>query len=398
MSRYTDGEYFVQEDSGKNLARELINFKIRVHKLLSPNLREQLFSELDIAVDIALTGALNFELLENYNKMNGLYAQFARETDEERNNEIKSNLDTLWSRVAQYRSSKQYMEMMHACASFRELAPYNAMLIQMQRPSARYVLTEKQWYDKYKRRIKPNARPMIILVQFGPVDFVFDISDTYADSLFKETDESILDRIAEPYKTKKPVAKKVLDTLIGNLAFYGIELDRNFISGPSYAAQIARRNDLQSIEIRVNKKSTLVLKASYLLSVRNGAGDGECFASICHELAHLFCHHISMPSKWTEKRWDARHIGNKLEEFEAESTSWLICERLGIGNPSEEYLTNFTDKKEEVAPNVSIERILAATSEIERMLKPMNCRNGMLFKHDKSFRQIVTEIKKNGDG
>lgn len=313
-------------------------------------------------------------------------------------NEIKSNLDALWSRVAQYRSSKQYMEMMHACASFRELAPYNAMLIQMQRPSARYVLTEKQWFDQYKRRIKPNARPMIILVQFGPVDFVFDISDTYADSLFKETDENILDRIAEPYKTKKPVTKKVLDTLIGNLAFYGIELDRNFISGSSYAAQIERRNDLQSMEVRVNKENTLVWKASYLLSVRNGAGEGECFASICHELAHLFCRHISMPSKWTEKRWDTRRIGHELEEFEAESTSWLICERLGIGNPSEEYLTNFVGKNEEVAPNVSIERILAATSEIERMLKPMNYRNGMLFKHDNGFRKVVAEIKRNSKG
>ena len=85
MSRYTDSEYFMQEDSGKNLVRELINFKIRVHNLMSPNLREQLFSELDIAVDTALTGALNFELLENYDKMNGLYAQFAMEIDEERN-------------------------------------------------------------------------------------------------------------------------------------------------------------------------------------------------------------------------------------------------------------------------------------------------------------------------
>ena len=89
MSRYKDSECFMQEDSGKNLVRELINFKFRVHKLLSPNLREQLFSELDIAVDTALTGALNFELLENYNKMNGLYAQFARETDEERNKRDK---------------------------------------------------------------------------------------------------------------------------------------------------------------------------------------------------------------------------------------------------------------------------------------------------------------------
>ena len=84
MSAHTDFEYFMQEDSGKNLTRELVNFKFRVHKLIPQNLRKQLFVELDAAVDTALTGALNFELLDNYSKMNELYTQFAKETDEER--------------------------------------------------------------------------------------------------------------------------------------------------------------------------------------------------------------------------------------------------------------------------------------------------------------------------
>lgn len=34
MSAHTDFEYFMQEDSSKNLARELVNFKFRVHKLI----------------------------------------------------------------------------------------------------------------------------------------------------------------------------------------------------------------------------------------------------------------------------------------------------------------------------------------------------------------------------
>lgn len=84
MSAHTDFEYFMQEDSSKNLARELVNFKFRVHKLIPQNLRKQLFVELDAAVDTALTGALNFELLDNYSKMNELYTQFAKEIDEER--------------------------------------------------------------------------------------------------------------------------------------------------------------------------------------------------------------------------------------------------------------------------------------------------------------------------
>lgn len=309
-------------------------------------------------------------------------------------NEVKSNLDTLWSRISQYRNSAQYWEMMHFCASFRELAPYNAMLIQMQRPSARYVLTAKQWKDRYNRNIKPNAKPMIILVPFGPVEFVFDISDTIGENLFTETKESILDRIAEPYKTKRPVNKNILNTLIDNLKFYGIILDNSLISGASYAANIELRKDLPYVYITINKDNALTWKADYLLSVRKEADNGECFASICHELAHLFCYHLSMPSNWTEKQWQVRFLKHKLEEFEAESVSWLICERLGIGNPSERYLTNFFETNDIISPNVSIERILAATKEIESMLKPMKYSDGMLFKHNKRFKQLVANIKR----
>lgn len=81
MSVHTDREYFVQEDTGKYLIRELVNFKFRVHELIPKHLREQVFSELDEAVDTSLTSALNFELLDEYNKKNDLYALFAKEAE-----------------------------------------------------------------------------------------------------------------------------------------------------------------------------------------------------------------------------------------------------------------------------------------------------------------------------
>lgn len=88
MSVHTDGEYFVQEDTGKHLVRELVNFKFRVHELIPKRLREQVFSELDATVSTSLTSALNFELLDEYDKMNDLYSQFAKEADVDTNKEI----------------------------------------------------------------------------------------------------------------------------------------------------------------------------------------------------------------------------------------------------------------------------------------------------------------------
>ena len=76
-----DAEYFKWEDTGKALTRELVNFKFRVHKLLPSQLRAQIYSELDICVDTALTVALNFEQLDEYNKMNELYSEFAKDME-----------------------------------------------------------------------------------------------------------------------------------------------------------------------------------------------------------------------------------------------------------------------------------------------------------------------------
>lgn len=82
MSCITDGQYFMWEDTGKELTRELVNFKFHVHKIIPPALRQQVFTELDAAVDKALTSAHNFDQLDEYEKMNMLYSEFSREIDD----------------------------------------------------------------------------------------------------------------------------------------------------------------------------------------------------------------------------------------------------------------------------------------------------------------------------
>lgn len=81
--KIADAEYFKWEDTGKALTRELINFKFRVHQLLPASLREQVFAELDNAIDEALTTALNFDQLEVYNQMNETYSEFAKTSPNE---------------------------------------------------------------------------------------------------------------------------------------------------------------------------------------------------------------------------------------------------------------------------------------------------------------------------
>ena len=63
------------------------------------------------------------------------------------------------------------------------------------------------------------------------------------------------------------------------------------------------------------------------------------YATLVHELGHLYCGHLGTPNpKW----WpDRQGLSHELREFEAESVCYLLCSRLGIDNPSAEYLSGF---------------------------------------------------------
>ena len=67
-----------------------------------------------------------------------------------------------------------------------------------------------------------------------------------------------------------------------------------------------------------------------------------------------------------------------IREFEAESVSYIVCARLGIDNPSEEYLSGYVKNYDEI-PNISLYCILKAGFLIEKMGKrPMKPRKELL--------------------
>ncbi len=315
-----------------------------------------------------------------------------------------SNLDLLYQNVKNYRTSAHYKEVMDFCARFRELAPFNAMLVQMQKPGARYVLRESEWKSRYNRCLKPNAQPLIILVPFGPVDYVFEIGDTipikenYQHSLFPMNDDDILRELSAPYKTKQNVSENTINDLLKTCSIHSIAFDLKMNAGVGYAAKIEiLHNSHYDIRINLKEDKYCDVLANYLISVNKNAESGEQFASIVHELGHLFCKHIISPKNWSG--WNVNNLSHSVEEFEAESVSWLICERLNIGNPSEAYLSEYLASNEEIPEGVSIDRIFSAFNEIWKMVRPdahPKYKDGLLFKHNEAFRQKIKELlKKN---
>ena len=236
-----------------------------------------------------------------------------------------------------------------------------------------------------------------MLVPFGPVDFLFEINDTYPlkTGLFWKTDDEILEEIAAPYKTRKDISDDILNATIDRLPIHGIAIDTSFVAGVSYAARIELLpNHSHSINLHVSKDKNINWRANYLLSVNKNAQKGERFASICHELGHLFCQHLIAPRDW--EKWQVRNLTHAAQEFEAESVSWLVCERLSIGNPSEKYLSGYLTSNNEIPSEVSIEKILYAVKEVWNICSleiHASYRDGLLYKHCDDFKESVKYLK-----
>lgn len=294
-----------------------------------------------------------------------------------------TNLEKLFTEVRSFRSSKYYRDMLNMCAKFKHLSPYNVMLINMQKPLSRYVLKEQDWKRKFHRRIKPNAQPLIILVPFGPIDYLFEIGDTEPDDTFPMSDDEILETIARPFKTRYEVRDNQLKDLMLGCAYHGITFDMTMNAGVDYGADIRLlKQSATNKNVKLKKECFLDLPAPYMISVNKAASRGEQFAAIVHELGHFFCHHLPAPDGW--EPWDVRHLPHNAEEFEAESVAWLICERLNIGNPSAAYLSGYLDEFNEIPGQVSVEAIFNSFNEVWNICsKESNVKKSLLYKRDK---------------
>jgi hypothetical protein len=114
---------------------------------------------------------------EHAARVETILAQGHREEASDRE-AIRGALDELFENARQFNSSKAYLELMQFIGRFRFYSPFNAMLIHIQMPGARFVATARRWGRDFHRQIKVGAQPIVILQPMGPVLFVFDVTGT----------------------------------------------------------------------------------------------------------------------------------------------------------------------------------------------------------------------------
>src|SRR3974377_1660074 len=98
----------------------------------------------------------------------------------------RSLLDTLLTNSRLYHSTADYKALLDFVVRLRNFAPFNAMLLQVQKPGLAYAASAVDWWTRFGRKPKEGARPLLILWPFAPVALVYDVQDTEGRDLPKD--------------------------------------------------------------------------------------------------------------------------------------------------------------------------------------------------------------------
>lgn len=191
-------------------------------------------------------------------------AFISKQQEKQRELEFKENIDELQFLVRSYRNTQEFKKLLDFVGHFSYLAPYNAMLVQMQKPGATFVFNGKKWKE-YGRRPKVNAQKLIILKPFGPIQCVFDYGDTEEiPGALDVLDEADLMKLWDGSlkRTRGEIEKETWDILIKNLPVYGIYLDDKFQAANTYGGYIMPYEEKQ-LSIMVNKESAEINSQLY---------------------------------------------------------------------------------------------------------------------------------------
>lgn len=285
--------------------------------------------------------------------------------DEELNeDDVRRSLDELFLLANQYTSSKQYWALLQFISRFPSYSIFNALLVNIQMPGAVYVAPAARWKRDYHRRIKLGAQPLVILRPMGPVMFVFDISDTEEE----ENAPPLPNGMTNPFAIEHGFIRNELDKTIENALRDGVQVTFQN-AGALKAGSIEAIENGQFTQYPVCLKPhpeyvSVPLRYGILLNAKQSKETQ--YASLVHELAHLYCGHLGSP----DERWwpNRKKLPRRVYELEAESVCYLVCKRIGIENPSEKYLADYV-KENETLSRISLDSVMKSATLIEQMGK-----------------------------
>lgn len=258
----------------------------------------------------------------------------------------RSLLATLLEDSRLYHTGTDYLELLEFVSRLRNFAPFNAMLLRIQKPGLTYAASAWDWRKRFGRTVKEGARPLLILWPFGPVALVYDVLDTEGPDLPAD--------VAETFHATGAVTKQTMETFLKRVSRRGI--DAKYVqSGDAHAGMI--EVIVRSTEKRRQGKYKIRINSAHDVNVQ--------FVTLAHELGHLFLGHLG-PDKYL-KIAQRPNVPLPQQELEAESLAYLVCKRHGVTSKSESYLANYVDRNTTVG-SLDLDAILKAAGQVETVL------------------------------
>lgn len=228
-------------------------------------------------------------------------------------------IDQLIAATKLYDSSEAIEALFTFTINLREFAPFNAMLLHIQKPGLTHAATAYDWWHRFGRVPKKGTRPLLVLRTKGPVDFVFDILDT-------EGRDVPVDAFAFP--------------TFGNLTDNRFSEFMRAVAKERINLVVLDSGDGQAGWIRLLAESKAKTGKNVFQLAYNGNHVAPTrFVTVAHELAHLYLGHLG--SDAGRRVPDRRDTSHALMEVEAEMVAYLVAMRSGLKPRSESYLANY---------------------------------------------------------
>ncbi len=252
-------------------------------------------------------------------------------------------VDQLIADTHLYDSAAAVKELLAFTTRLRHIAPFNAMLLHIQKPGLSFAARPKDWWDRFRRWPKQYARPLVVLRNFGPVEFVYDILDTEGEPLPDS---------AFSFPAEGTVPADWLSRVEQSLARIDVRI--RWLDRGDYTAGHARRlsthgdkTKLESFEVGVN---------------RNHSPPSQ-LVTLAHEMAHIYLGHCGGDEKRGVKFNRPEDLA--LREVEAETVAYVVAKRTGVKPRSESYLDHYKG----AFGQLDLHRILRVAGTVEKHLE-----------------------------
>jgi len=257
--------------------------------------------------------------------------------------EIVSTIDALIQESKMYRGTRAFNELVEFMGRFRDYAPYNNMLVRLQNPSCSFYARAKDWKERFDRRLKEDARPMLILAPMTPVMVVYDLDQTEGPDLPVE--------LRDFANFKGEWQADWLTNAVHNAAGHRIRVDFKTLSttNAGFATLAGASGDWKM-----------------RIAVHDGLEEPSRFGVLCHELAHILLGHLGTDrDHW----WPGRlNVDRTTAEIEAEAVAHIVTSHLGLSGASAAYVSRYL-KGGGIPQAVSIDFIAKVAGHIEQMAK-----------------------------